>query len=365
MSTEKPLEITFGVEVECVLRMTKDQYSENEARFKESPHSYKNSFSNSSYASIFEVLSTAGIPINIGYQDPLDDSWNDRWTIKEDSSIEAFEAHGGNIPDHEYKNLELVSRILPLTDESLEEIEAEIQNIRTRYTLITNESTGLHVHVGDGNRGFALQTLKRFSILVITFEHIIESIHPDARISVDGMQQCKRSSWGTRNIHDISSTVEECQSFEELRTLMNPELTKKYAYNFGNLSLTEYLPKMTIEFRQHEGVVDPERITNWAKFVTGLVNFSHAVSTAQHVWLWMTYSRDQTYTVLDLMKAIGRGDLVSYYRSQLYLRPQSGTPSPLSPPPEALECVTVDLPKFDSKDKRWSEATATSKNFDE
>ena len=289
--------------------MTDAQYNENESRFKESPHNYSNSFSNSSYASIFEVLSTAGISVNIGHQDPLDDSWNDRWTIKEDSSIEAFETNGDNIPGHDYKILELVSRILPLTDESFEEIEAVIQIIQARYTLITNESTGLHVHVGDGNRGFALQTLKKFSILVVTFEHIIESIHPDARISFDGTQQCKRSSWGTSNICEISSTIEECQTFEDLRTLMNPELTKKYAYNFGILSLSQYLPKMTIEFRQHEGTVDPKRIINWAKFVTGLVNFSHAVSSAQHVWLWMTYSRDQAYTVLDLMKAVGKGDL--------------------------------------------------------
>ncbi|MCJ1433353.1 hypothetical protein MMC27_002713 [Xylographa pallens] len=360
MSHERPLRITFGVEVECVLRMTEDQYKENEARFKESPHSYSNYFSNSSYASIFEVLSTAGIPVNIGHQDPLDDSWNDRWNIKEDSIIEACETNGDNIPGHEYKILELVSRILPLTDESFEEIEAVIQIIHVRYALITNESTGLHVHVGDGNRGFALQTLKKFSILVVTFEHIIESIHTNARTSFDGTQQCKKSSWGTSNIHEISSTVEECRTFEDLRTLMNPELTKKYAYNFGNLSLTQYLPKMTIEFRQHEGTVDPARIINWAKFVTGLVNFSHAVSSAQHVWLWMTYSRDQAYTMLDLMKAIGKGDLSSNYRSQPHLRPQTGNPVPLSPPPEAPECVTVDLPKFGSRNNSWLEDTATS-----
>ncbi|MCJ1416105.1 hypothetical protein MMC32_002440 [Xylographa parallela] len=365
MSSERPLRITFGVEIECVLRMTDAQYNENESRFKESPHNYSNSFSNSSYASTFEVLSTAGISVNIGHQDPLDDSWNDRWTIKEDSSIEAFETNGDNIPGHDYKILELVSRILPLTDESFEEIEAVIQIIQARYTLITNESTGLHVHVGDGNRGFALQTLKKFSILVVTFEHIIESIHPDARISFDGTQQCKRSSWGTSNICEISSTIEECQTFEDLRTLMNPELTKKYAYNFGNLSLSQYLPKMTIEFRQHEGTVDPKRIINWAKFVTGLVNFSHAVSSAQHVWLWMTYSRDQAYTVLDLMKAVGKGDLSSYYRSQVHLRRQPGSPVPLSPPPEALECVIVDLPKYGQKNNRWLEDRATSNvNFD-
>ncbi|MCJ1381126.1 hypothetical protein MMC17_004235 [Xylographa soralifera] len=360
MSTERPLRIIFGVEVECVLRMTEDQYNLNEARFKESPHMYSNSFSNSSYASIFEVLSGAGIPVNVGHQDPLDDGWDGRWTIKEDSSIEAFETNGGKIPGHDYKILELVSRILPLTDESFEEIEAVINVIQTRYTLITNESTGLHVHVGDGNRGFALQTLKKFSILVVTFEHIVESIHSDARISVDGTQQCKKSSWGTRNIHEISSTVEECQTLEELRTLMNPELSKKYAYNFGNLSLTQYQPKMTIEFRQHEGAIDTERITNWVKFVTGLVNFSHAVSSAQHVWLWMTYSRDQTYAVLDLMKAIGKGNLVSYYKSQLHLRPHPSTPVPLSPPSEALECVTVALPKFGPKTNGWLDDTSTS-----
>ncbi|MCJ1283247.1 hypothetical protein MMC26_002575 [Xylographa opegraphella] len=360
MSTEMPLHITFAVEFECVLRMTNDQYKANEARYKQSPHGYSNLFSNSSYASIFEILSTNGIPVNIGLQDPDDNEWNDRWTIKEDSSIEAFETNGDNIPDHEYKILELVSRILPLTDESFKEIEAVIQIIQTRYTLITNESTGLHVHVGDGNRGFALQTLKKLSILVVTFEHIIESIHPDARISADGTQQCKKSSWGTTDINEIGSTIEECQTFEELRALMNPDLTKKYAYNFGNLSLTQYLPKMTIEFRQHEGSVDPERIINWVKFVTGLVSFSHAVSTAQHLWLWMTYSRDQTYTVLDFMKAIGKDELVSYYRPKLYLRSPPGTPVPLSPPPEALECVTGDLPEFGPKGNGWLADTATS-----
>ncbi|MCJ1391540.1 hypothetical protein MMC18_004404 [Xylographa bjoerkii] len=356
MSTERPLRTTFGVEIECVLRMTEDQYTENEARFKESPHAYSYSFSNSSYASIFEVLSAAGIPVNIGHQDPTDGHWDDRWTIKEDTSIVACEPEGDNLPDHEYKILELVSRILPLTDESFEEIEGVLHTIQTKYTLISNESTGLHVHVGDGNRGFALQTLKRFSVLVVTFEHIIESIHLETRISFEGTQQCKRSSWGTRDILEISSTIEECQTFEELRTLMNPELTKKYAYNFGNLSLTQYLPKLSIEFRQHEGAVDSKRIINWAKFVTGLVNFSHAVSSAQHVWLWMTYSRDEAYSVLDLMKAIGKGELASYYESRLYLRQSPGTPVP---PPTPLEIATVDFPNFSPKNDRWLDNTST------
>ncbi|MCJ1292256.1 hypothetical protein MMC34_003806 [Xylographa carneopallida] len=358
MSTERPLQITFGVEIECVLRMTENQHSENETRFRKSPHSYSNAFNNSSYASILELLSTAGVPVNIGLQNPLDDGWNDRWTIKEDSSIEAFEAHGDNMPGHEYKMLELVSRILPLSHESFKEVEAVIKIIQTRYTLVVNESTGLHVHVGDGNRGFPLQTLKKFSILVVVFEHIIESIHPDARLSVDGTQQCERSSWGTRNIYEISSTVEECQTFEELHSLMNPELTKKYAYNFENLSLTQYQPKMIIEFRQHAGSVDPKQIVCWAKFVTGLVYFSHAVSSAQHVWLWMTYSRDQSYTVLDFIKAIGQGDLVPYYESRLHVRSYPGTPSPFSPPPEVLECLTVHLPKFSPKNDAWVEDPA-------
>ncbi|MCJ1399706.1 hypothetical protein MMC11_002908 [Xylographa trunciseda] len=354
MSTERPLQITFGVEIECVLRMTEEQYNENEAKFKEPLHNYSFSFSNSSYASVFEILSTAGIPVNNGLQDPSDTHWDERWTIKEDSSIDAFESEGDNLPGHEYKILELVSRILPLSYESYEEIENVLQTIQTKYTLITNESTGLHVHVGDGNRGFTLQTLKRFSVLAVAFEDVIESIHPDTRISVDGTQQCKKSSWGTQDILEISSTIEECLTFEELRLLMNPELTKKYAYNFGNLSLTQHLPKMTIEFRQHEGTVDPERIIYWVKFVTGLVNYSHTVTSAQHAWLWMSYSRDQQYTVLDLMKAISKGELTSHYESRLHLRESPNTPVPLSPPPMPLECVIVDSTVFSPKIDRPS-----------
>ncbi|KAI9811729.1 MAG: hypothetical protein M1827_005274 [Pycnora praestabilis] len=77
----------------------------------------------------------------------------------------------------------------------------------------------------------------------------------------------------------------------------------------------------TVEFRQHAGTLDPDRITNWIQFVAGLVRWAH--------WAWIfgclplvskyagTDEAFETFSVLDLMREVGLGALVPYYKDKV------------------------------------------------
>jgi len=246
----------------------------------------------------------------------------DEWSLEGDSSIRLPEPEGtvetvAGIPIA----VELISRVLKPNRACSDEVFKVLSCIQSQFTMTTNKTTGLHIHVGNGDEGFPLATLKNLTMLVVAFERLINSLHPAERLTSHWCNPPSRCA-AFENEGDTSLRmleIEQCRTEIDLIDLMNPKSGRECAYNFTNLeSGVGKGNKLTIEFRQHAGSVDPRTIINWAKFVVALVEYSHKVSESQHVIFCVEKSQDPSYTIFDLMTTIGMGDLVEFYRGKTF-----------------------------------------------
>ena len=326
-SPNDSLNLTFGIEIECVIKVSEAQL----ALIQSNPHS--NSLSHVPddedmvHEEIYHRLVNNGIPC---FQ-PGESTRRryDCWKIDTDPTISLERPAGDD--GHAYFQMELVSRILQPTQDGFKEIEKVLDLIKSMFILKTNISTGLHVHVGNQRDGFPLHTLKQFALAVVAFEQIIHSIHPDNRID--------RDSWWCRPItsgpeltllphFERLFKIEKCKDMWAVIDVMNPYSRREYAYNFQNLAGKDYGDIQcfiqTIEFRQHAGSCDAEEISSWVDFVTGLIHYCHLAPRTPHLVLCLSKSLDPSFTVLDLMKVIDRSSLVDFYKSRLHLRARPG-----------------------------------------
>ena len=321
MSLESPLSQTFGVEIECIakcspLQVELAKMAVPPQRFQQARRGIVNA--------IYSLFMAAQIPIN----NPLETygvSNYLKWSIWEDASIREGEEDLGWVGTYQYFGLEIISRVLQPDAEGLQEVFNVLDILSTQFNLITNRSTGLHVHVGNGTEGFPLPTLKKLAQLVTGFEHIIHSLHPDYRLEEREVSRfCEPPSESrylqSQNPFEKMLCIEEVDSLEEFLEVMNPGMSRAFAYNFQNLDPWEESGSKTIEFRQHAGTVNAAEIIAWIEFMTGLVSFSHEVSSVQHIAICMARVTDDKFSILDLMKLIGKKHLVEYYRDRFHMR---------------------------------------------
>src|SRR3954471_9867180 len=77
------------------------------------------------------------------------------WDITTDPSIHPpGEAEEGNDTAYKWHPIEIRSPALSWSDAALRAVEDMCAIITSKYCVNTNESTGLHVHVGFGHKGF-------------------------------------------------------------------------------------------------------------------------------------------------------------------------------------------------------------------
>lgn len=105
-----------------------------------------------------------------------------KWTIWKDLSIRGEDEGLGWVGIYQYFGLEVISRMLQPDAGGLQEVVSALDIHRAQFSLITDRSTGLHVHVGNRTKGFPFQTPKKLAQLVTGFEHIVHSLHLDYRL---------------------------------------------------------------------------------------------------------------------------------------------------------------------------------------
>ncbi|MCJ1371407.1 hypothetical protein MMC20_002622 [Loxospora ochrophaea] len=323
--------ITFGVEFEFWVEYLEEEITEAmevdaEKRFKWHPGMRYTPLD----VKLYDLLLAAGVPVNDSFglsPDRIQGKFYEKWTITQDCSIVP------DLPpddeDYESQRMELVSRVLPGGEESLKEVCTVLSILNANFRVRTNETTGLHVHVGNGRRGFSLPCLKNFAQLVYAFEHQIESLHPDCRVdsASNVAEYCKSLSQspGLRSRNGAQGALEKIRGQDDVSGLVevcNFAADRCFAYNFQNL--LKPLGKRTIEFRQLQGTTDPEAVKHWIKFTTELVRYSHSAPSTKVANLLARgfATGDQEASVLDFMKAIGCSDLVAFYERRLHVRPR-------------------------------------------
>ena len=119
-----------------------------------------------------------------------------------------------------------------------------------------NRSCGLHVHIGAENLSddHYVRIVRNYQKL----ESVIDSFMPNSR-------RGNNSRW----CHSLQGVdFSRCTTKRDVYDAMHGD-------RYYKVNAVAYLRHKTIEFRQHSGTVEYEKISNWVKFLAKLVEYSY------------------------------------------------------------------------------------------
>lgn len=245
---------TFGVELEFIVRYRIDDYEPARALGEgilRPINPYSRQFGAILREHIITILRVAGFDVN----DVLSKTDYQKWTVATDGSIswDDLEMSCG----FDFYGIEVKTPALYYSDEALTQIQKVIILIKSHFEVLVNQSCGLHVHVGNGDAGFPLQTLKNIGMLTTVFERQIDMIHPLHRLASLYARRvaCQFRRMGPFERAQRIIDIETLEELIDCYHLQSSGVREGYiAYNFLNLVSTR--PLNTVEFRQHEGSLD-------------------------------------------------------------------------------------------------------------
>lgn len=165
------------------------------------------------------------------------------WKLVTDSSL------SGN------QTFELVSPVLE-GQRGLQELK-KVCWVLDACNVKVNSSCGLHIHFDAAN--FTLQTWKNIAISYKRIESVIDRFMPQSRRN---NQYCRSLQIITEQSVNNATSIEQLQSGAFQRT------------RYFKVNPQSYSRHKTIEFRQHSGSINFEKISNWILFLNGLVTFA-------------------------------------------------------------------------------------------
>lgn len=149
---------------------------------------------------------------------------------------------------------EIVSPILEGMD-GLAQVET-VSRVLTGLRVKINRTCGLHIHFDAA--GFGLEQMKNVVVNYANYEAIIDSFMPQSR-RANNNTYC-------RSISDLATRVDRAANISQLVGLQGTRYQK--------LNLTSYNRHGSIEFRQHSGTIEFDKIKNWVLFLHNLVEYS-------------------------------------------------------------------------------------------
>lgn len=314
------LNLTFGVELECIVAFDPAKYEpaladadgilwekqvsstlhqEDKLRIISRTHIVR--FLRDNGFNTYDVTSHGG---------------DQKWTVTNDASIDIED--GPRAEDGFLEcDVEIKSPAMRFCPKALHRVQKAVRLLTRNFDTFLTDSCSLHVHIGNRKEGFPLQTLKHLSMLTAIFEHQLNSFHPAHRI---GNLQAKGPSavFKGQNPWDTVQAIQHCGSKEELVLLyVNKEgfIDRCFAHNLCPMVSG---PHKTIEFRQHEGSLDEPEIMNWIQVAGGMVDAMHEISAFSLGRLISTCAFDPRFTVSDLLLRLRMETLIPYYSGRLH-----------------------------------------------
>ncbi|MCJ1234318.1 hypothetical protein MMC14_002277 [Varicellaria rhodocarpa] len=222
-----------------------------------------------------------------------------------------------------YVDVEIISPVFTYGTNALSEIEKAVKAITKGFPVLTPDTSGLHIHVGNSSNGFPLQTIKNLALLTHCFENQINQIHPAHRLRHGycmlprlAFEPEDRDPWTIAGIIDAINDKDEFLTFFG-RERNGGDMPNHYrAYNFGNLG--PLMSKQTIEFRQHKGTLDMAEIRNWVITTNTLVNLAHSSDSDAIADFVINYGWNTNLTLADFFSALGLGSLADFYGPRLH-----------------------------------------------
>lgn len=192
-----------------------------------------------------ELLQSKGIATNMGNRL----SQSSIWKITGDGSIS-----GEN-------SFEIVSPILNGTNglEQLKKVCEALGELRAKV----NKTCGLHIHFSASD--FSVNTWKNLYKNYINFETTIDSFMPISR-------RGNNNSYCKSLLTDSKERV--FQKIETSRNLQQISQAVTGRNRYFKINAEAFIRHNTVEFRQHSGTIEFEKIQNWILFLARMVEYS-------------------------------------------------------------------------------------------
>ncbi|MCJ1426979.1 hypothetical protein MMC29_004882 [Sticta canariensis] len=318
-----PYVLTFGVELEFIACYNPEDYQDKlqaaEGKFwpvKSTSWSRREKYGNLVSRHMVQILNENGFCTN-NYQR----KGFLKWTVDTDSTITPFDISGN------WYAIEVKTPVLYFCRAALEHVQRAVTLLVSKFKLYTNENCGLHVHVGNEDRGFTMGTLKHFCSLITVFEHQLDSLHPPARLKNPHVKSMRKAFSPEATLVEKLSIIDKLEAVNDLIHKLHfteyADNDRNMAYNLFNLLENAHdRPLRTIEFRQHRGTLDPQLITNWVKVACNLVKVSYSGRDILRD-LIRTHLNHTEYTVIDLFKDLNLSDLAEFYAPLVFPQHQT------------------------------------------
>ncbi|MCJ1293386.1 hypothetical protein MMC34_004940 [Xylographa carneopallida] len=362
MATDPPLQLTFGVELEFLLAYFR------EAQFALELETIRQDLlvrganqdeidrvlgieiapeKNRERGKILTRLQNIGVPVHDWGVDGKKDYH--RWTVSLDDSVipsgEEMQSmnpkwangHVSNLTAEGrasmcYASVEVFSRVLPYNLDSLREVGIVVNTIAAEFPVYVNESCALHVHVGNMDFGFPVQTVKNFATLVTCFENQLNQIHPLHRLDYAyclpetlAFRPKERDIWRMAEIIDQLNTPQKIIRHFGTKRNDRDEVYHWWCYNYNNLVLA----KRTIEFRQHAGTLDLSAVFRWINLactLTAIAHNSEGYSFLDLILQFIDHERDRNYNIFMLLRSLHLTMLANAYIGRCFKHPADFKP---------------------------------------
>lgn len=336
------LDLTCGIELEFIAIYPEDNFPNP---------SGETTMGRTLYAALIDanIPATGWEPIDFDIDD--DHPTHSRWRVETDvlslSAEEQYQLPSGWTSEA----VELSSRKFSLARDDWEAEIREVLNVLRRLEssgcrFMTNQSTGLHVHVGNGTQNVPLPIARRVFQLVTAFERCFDELHTVPRVALPDPGTWPHWYYPPSFFHsfvreegtvvpevfrfvpmfDRLVDIEAVGTYEELAALFRfgsdwpPAITgHNTAYNFDNLFAEERLDRFertltkTIEFRQHTGTLDFLEIVKWVRLACQIVEKCSTIAD-DHFMDFCFCAADTDFDLSRLLLALGcSGDVIQHF----------------------------------------------------
>ncbi|ESZ93267.1 hypothetical protein SBOR_6367 [Sclerotinia borealis F-4128] len=377
-----PIEVTFGIELELAIASVPDQFLDPQPDDPRRVHGitrpedfnpkdflpyidlpqkengvqrgwsleWEAQF-NALKRNIAKLLTNNGLPAvaDCDYRDPVEFSSDPKiddlkfWIISMDMTI----MHGPGEPSNPiywYWPVEIQSPAYIYNEENIQKVRDVLQSIDKVYRTHCDSSASIHIHIGNGQKGFDLRTIRNFMAFVWTFEEQIATIHPPHYMTDQAFSkpvsthsllaftsQVARSEIeltedreNQLKDHDKNYVIDSIMKIESIddavELLSNPELktnrlAERLTYSICNLESGREKVKKTIEFRQHQSTLDDEEVYHWITVCRSLVYMTSVVDEEDLIEFCKKYINEtvEEFSITEVLMAINLPVQAYYY----------------------------------------------------
>lgn len=173
------------------------------------------------------------------------------YKVVSDSSVK-------DLNDNSVESAEIVSPILK-GEAGMKSLQKVCETIADQTRV--NKTCGLHVHIGV--KHYKIENWQNLYINTYRLESIIDGFMPKSRHN-NGFCKSMRNS---HRFNDYEYQIKRCQTTNDISYLFNHD-------RYFKINPESFARHSTIEFRQHSGTTDFEKISMWVSFLRKLVLFS-------------------------------------------------------------------------------------------